>query len=361
MASRFLFLFIFILTAHPVWAVSAGGDNEVRQFYTGARAYGMGGASIAVVNDETALLSNPAALGKLREFYGTIIDPEIEGGASFNSLYNAGLSGFFDPNAVEPAMVKQGVSDYHAKGQVFPSLVFKNFGIGIYARQSLDAHLDSTGTKMQTFMLDDQALLMGFSLRFFDGRIKIGLTGKAISRIQVDKNLDTSGDMTLATNETEGVGLGGDMGLILAAPWTYIPTLAFVAHDMGGTSFEAGSGIRATTTGRPNKLEQDYDVAFALFPIHGNTTRSAITVEEQNVLAAGKAKDKTRYFHAGYEFNWGDIFFLRAGMNQKYWTAGLELASENTQIQITSYGEDIGPDGASQEDRRLVFKFSLRF
>ena len=361
MVRAFSVLFILFLTAGKLWAASLGGDNEVRQFYTGARAYGMGGASIAVVNDETALLSNPAALGKLRDFYGTLLDPEIEGGASSNRLYNAGLGGFFDPSAVEPAMVKEGVSDYHAKAQIFPSLVFKNFGIGVYARQSLDTHLDSTGQHMQTYMLDDQALLMGFSLRLFDGRIKFGVTGKAISRIQIDKSLDTTGDMSIGTNSSEGVGLGSDMGLILAAPWTFIPTLAVVAHDVGGTKFEAGSGIRGSTSTRPDKIEQDYDVALAIFPIHGNNLRSSLTVEMQNMVEGSKATDKTRYFHAGYELNWGDILFLRAGMNQKYWTAGLELASEHTQIQLTSYGEDIGPDGASQEDRRVVFKFSLRF
>jgi hypothetical protein len=41
---------------------------EFYEFYTNARALGMGGASLAVTNDETALLLNPAALGKLRNF-----------------------------------------------------------------------------------------------------------------------------------------------------------------------------------------------------------------------------------------------------------------------------------------------------
>ena len=37
-----------------------------------------GGAGIAVVNDETAMLINPAGLGKLRDYIFTIADPEIE-------------------------------------------------------------------------------------------------------------------------------------------------------------------------------------------------------------------------------------------------------------------------------------------
>jgi hypothetical protein len=48
-------------------------------------------------------------------------------------------------------------------------------------------------------------------------------------------------------------------------------------------------------------------------------------------------------------------------MNQRYWTAGLELASERFQLQFASYGEDIGPSGAPKEDRRWVGKMAIRF
>ena len=49
-------------------------------------------------------------------------------------------------------------------------------------------------------------------------------------------------------------------------------------------------------------------------------------------------------------------------MNQSYWTGGVELASEFLQLQFTSYGEEVGIDGGDNvEDRRYIFKFSLRF
>ena len=52
-----------MLGAQVSWA------RERRSFYEGVRGRGMGGAQIATVNDETALLVNPAGLGKLRDFY----------------------------------------------------------------------------------------------------------------------------------------------------------------------------------------------------------------------------------------------------------------------------------------------------
>jgi hypothetical protein len=48
-------------------------------------------------------------------------------------------------------------------------------------------------------------------------------------------------------------------------------------------------------------------------------------------------------------------------MNQGYWTAGLELAVYNYQMQFATYGEEIGTKDTTKEDRRYVAKFSWRF
>ncbi len=344
-------------------AVARSADaGEVREFYNGVRALGMGGASIAVVNDETALLSNPAGLGKVRDFYGTILDPELDGSSSItNAYYSKPFGSPFEPAEVQKTMDLQRESYYHANAQLFPSIVVRNFGIGIFGRNLLDATVDASGANMKTYYLSDVSIVLGYNLRLWDGRIKLGVTGKAISRIEIDKNLPTTGDLSISGNASEGAALGADVGLILTAPWTWLPTLSAVVRDVGGTNFEAGAGLRMSTTDRPQRIEQDIDVAFALFPIHSNDYRSSFTIEYQKMKSAGEATDKTRYAHMGYELNMHDIFFLRAGMNQRYWTAGLELSSEHTQLQIASYGEDVGPDNAPKEDRRYVVKFAIRF
>jgi hypothetical protein len=61
------------------------------------------------------------------------------------------------------------------------------------------------------------------------------------------------------------------------------------------------------------------------------------------------------------ELNYADALFVRAGMNQRYWTAGLELSIVNYQFQAASYGEEIGDDVTPREDRRYVVKFAFRF
>jgi hypothetical protein len=348
---------ISIIISGSAWS------QEVTRFYTGSRMMGMGGASIAVVNDETALLSNPAGLGKLRDKYGTILDPEIEASSNYTKL-NA-LSAIGDPlalDSVKPALDASPDTHYHARAALFPSFVVRNFGIGIYYRKVLDAYEDPTGANVTANYRDDMALLLGYNFRFFDGRIKFGFNGKFISRIAIENaTIATSAPMDIKSNAVEGAGVGSDVGLIMTAPWTWLPTISAVVRDVGGTSFSSGSGLRLTVPNRPTKISQDIDVAVALFPIHSNRVRSAFTAEYSQLNAASKDSDKTRYMHVGIETNISDLLFIRAGVNQRYWTAGLELASEHTQIQLTTYGEDVGTTGSPVEDRRYIFKFAFRF
>ena len=320
-------------------------------------------ALVAVVNDETALLVNPAALGKLRDFYGTIFDPELELGAAVPGMYGSdAFSNPFELSDVKAALNSNRGTHYHAKAQVFPSFVGRNFGIGLYGNYLLDAEMNSAGTQIDTYYRNDLALVLGFNFRFLDGRIKLGFNTKLISRIEVVKtDVDPNGSLAYSAIASEGLGLSTDVGLILAAPWQYLPTITAVLRDVGGTSFDKASGVRLSTTERPNMIEQDLDVGAAIFPIHTNYFRSAWTVEYRGLLTSANVDDKAKLIHGGLELNFGDAFFLRAGYNQRYWTAGFELASERFQWQLASYGEEIGTDTAPKEDRRYTLKFAYRF
>lgn len=351
-----MFLFFSMMISMPLFA------QEVRENYNGARSMAMGGASIAVVNDETALLINPAALGKLRDAYGTILDPEVEGSARLKQMYDTkAFTDPFDLTQVKDALDYSRDTYYHAKAQLFPSFVAKNFGIGIHGSRLLDAQMNTDGTILDTFYQEDVSVLMGFNLRFFDGRVKMGVVGKAISRIELIGDLDPTGNLDIRSQASEGLGLGMDAGIILTAPVAGLPTISGVIRDIGDTPFTGGSNLRLASSTRPVTLRQDIDVALAFFPIHSNRSRSQFTLQWDKIKASSEATDKNRYYHVGYEFNYADILFFRLGMNQKYATGGVELAGENTQIQLSTYGEDVGVDGESVEDRRVIFKFAFRF
>ena len=354
----FLILCILLLCSFDALA------SERRSFYNGARGLAMGGAQLATVNDETALLVNPAALGKLRDYYGTILDPEVEATNAIGQM-NRGSS-ITNPFSVEDMKNTLNISReayYHAKAQVFPSLVMKNFGIGLYGNYLLDGEMNGAGTSLQTYYRSDMALVAGFNLPLWDGRIKIGVSAKLINRIEVDNPaVDPTGSVDMATiGVTEGTGLSTDVGLILAAPVEWLPTITAVAHDVGGNSFDTSHGLRMTTTNRPTALKQDIDVAAAIFPIHANRVRSAWTVEYRGLLTGSDEVDKAKLIHAGAELNFSDMFFVRAGYNQRYVTGGIEFSTERMQFQLSTYGEEIGTSSNPREDRRTAVKFAFRF
>lgn len=354
----FLILSLLLLFSGESWG------RERRNFYSGARGLAMGGAQIATVNDETALLINPAALGKLRDFYGTILDPEIELSNKVPEMNRASsITNPFKVEDIKDTLDLARGTYYHAKAQMFPSLVARNFGIGLFGNYTLNGDMNADGTNMDVYYRSDLAMALGYNFRFFDGRIKIGFNAKILNRIEVDNpTVDPSGSLDMTTvGATEGTALSTDVGLIMTAPWALLPTLSAVVHDVGNTTFDKASGLRMETANRPNMLKQDIDVAMAIFPIHSNKVRSAWTVEYRSLLTGSEETDKAKLIHGGMEVNFSDIFFVRAGYNQRYYTGGFELASERMQFQLTTYGEEVGTETSPREDRRTVFKFAFRF
>lgn len=353
----FLIPLLIVLTSESSYA------RERHEFYSGARCQAMGGACIGVVNDETALVVNPAALGKLRDTYGTLLDPEIEiNQLSMNEISKNSALKAFQLEEIKSILDDNLDKSYHARLQLFPSFVAKNFGIGILGKFNLDARESSNGSTIDTFYRDDLTFILGYNLRFFDGRIKVGFNAKLISRIEVDDPaLSAVGPLDYKSIASEGVGLSTDVGIIFTAPWTFLPAITAVVRDVGGTSFDQATGVRMTAASRPQLVKQDVDVAVALFPVHSRFVRSSWTLQYNGLLSLDQEEDKAKRMHGGMEFNFGDVFFMRAGYNQRYWTAGMELASERFQFQVASYGEEIGTQVQAEEDRRYTLKVAWRF
>jgi hypothetical protein len=353
---------IFIIYLPPLNA------TERYEFYTGVRQNGMGGAGVAAVNDETALLTNPALLAKLRGYIVTIVDPEISGGAQNLAIVGSNAPAqMLEPNGLLTALNQQTNKHWHAKAQLFPSFVLSNFGMGVFYKQVYDAEVVSSTPTSGTprFLFDytyDTGMVMGYALRFFDGRVKLGMAGRYINRVEARKDLDpTVAAAAIGDQVSEGAGLAVDGGISLTAPWTFLPTIAASIHDIGTTRYDLNNGFFYKNGRRPLDSSPKVDVGIAIFPIHANHIRSVFTVDYRDITTAGEETDAIRRIHGGVEVNIADAIFARAGMNQRYWTAGLEFSMRYLQIQAATYGEEIGTATAYREDRRYTGKLSIRF
>lgn len=351
-------LFWLIFLSFPALA------GERYEFFNGVRALGMGGASVAVVNDETALLTNPAALGKLRDYFITVIDPEISVSAAAEQIAGTELIKMIQPQEALNRCLLDPNKHLQERAQIFPSIVVPNFGFGVFGKYEVNAEVDSTSNTFLYDYTNDFAMVFGFNLRLFNGIMKIGANARVTNRAEVrrDDIATTETALSLKDLAAEGLGIGSDVGTIIALPVALLPTLAIAYRDVGRTSYSFRDGMFMNTDDRrPESTAESVDVALAIYPILGKRMRSSWTVEYRDVLTYSDETDQMRRLHAGVEFNFADAFFMRAGMNQRYWTAGLELSMMNYQFQGATYGEDIGVAGNSREDRRYVVKFAFRF
>lgn len=355
---------LMVVAASSV-ASAASFNGEIDEFYTGVRSLGMGGVYVNTVNDETALLTNPAGLGKLRDYTFTIVDPELHGAFANTEIVN--VTNFMDALSIQGLLDRLNQTrgqHWHSKMQLFPSFVAPNFGIGLLAKYQMNAAVDPAGTTYRLDYVNDWALALGYNFRMYGGIVKVGVTGRFVNRSEIHDNLDPgSTGLTVAGIAREGMGIAADAGLILTAPIAGLPALGFSVRDAGNTSYNFREGMFNATALRPQDTEQTVDVALSFQPILGNRTRATIAFEYHGITTplVESQEDATKRSHAGIEFNFADFAFVRAGANQGYWTAGLEFATEKFQLQVASYGEEIGNPNGRREDRRWVGKFALRF
>ncbi|MCC6137286.1 MAG: hypothetical protein IT287_01535 [Bdellovibrionaceae bacterium] len=335
--------------------------TSAADFYQGIRQMGMGGAAVAVVNDETALLLNPIGLGRLREPYVTIIDPEITTNMDSVSVVQ-GLA--FDSVEIDKVYDELGGrldTDYFARAQFFPSFATRNYGIGFLGKYDVLAKRRSVDQFLELQYTSDWAAVAGYNHSFFGGQVKVGISGRYIDRVEFAGAIDpTTQGLELKNLAVNGTALAADIGLSLTSPTDWLPTISVLMKDVGDTSFTMGKGMRDSYLGLgdPSKIPMTVDVAAALFPIWSNSSRGTITVEYDDVLGDG---DTEKRLHAGLEINLADRFFFRGGWNKGYFTSGFEFATSSFQLQLAYYGEEIGTDDNPVQDDRLAIKTVFRF
>ncbi|MBK9294610.1 MAG: hypothetical protein IPM57_09215 [Oligoflexia bacterium] len=352
---------VFFLTQFQTLQTLAA---ESKPFFRNVRAQSMGGAAVATVNDESALFLNPAGLGKLRGGYVALVNPEIETNYETVSAIGANYSAvtaFLNPQAMHDLALRNPDKPMHMKLQILPAFVTTNFGFGLLANYTSTAEYTTNTGLVQLDYKNDIGLVLGYCFRLLEGRLKIGISGKILNRVEVSQTV-TAGSTGLTLNNIarEGTGIGWDLGVIMTAPWAWLPTLAIVAHDVGNTKFSMGNGYFYPTGNKPNDQYQSVDVGISVFPYDGKTTRTSFTVEWRDAQNP-ESQDIYRRIHTGLEVNFSDFIYLRAGMNQRYYTAGLEMSFDRQQLQLATYGEEIGTYPSYREDRRFIFMYGFRF
>jgi len=348
----------------------------------GVRPQGMGGAFIAVDGtDENALFYNPAAINDFEnKVHMKFLLPSV------NFSYKA--IPFFSNDLTDLADDIDAAGTDAAKIGVFNQFKATNTGryeeIGIhgsianfmykwvsaalfYDNSSVLGLLNPASSEITLESVSTGGLQVGSAYSFFDNNLQAGLALKFVERHLISETI-TQRDV-IANAEFDdaisfgqaGFGIGFDLGVKGKIPWDakawkYLdPTFALTLQDVGDTRFFAGDNV--------GHMEESLSAGLALHPNFGKFT----SIFALDVRDLDRRTDFITKLHAGYELTWPEIskvlrsISARVGMNQGYVTGGLGFDFKYVQLNMATYGKEVGINTRQKQSRMFGFQLATGF
>lgn len=382
------FLLLWVQSSFAADTVKAL-DFTIHQEYTSTRALGMGNAFTAVADDHSSMFYNPATLafrtdGQLRMF--------LRAGATPESLK------IFDD------IEKVGKMDEADQAQAYSDLLNENYGEHLYYRVptigavwvrpgwgialipadlSLDAAFHrQVGPTLNVNLYVDTTLAFSYArkLKWLPKThdLSWGATIKSLHRIHVGEALSAAqfvegGDIFDTSHANEGLTADIDLGTYWKPPvpqkgffkfLKYMePSFALVGRNLVDYGFTTNFHFIDEASGQPPKLQRRFDLGskWQLPKFWVFDPKFALDVRDMGHENFTFKKGS----HAGAEFYWKMFNWWKgywsAGLNQGYWTAGLGAKMAFFQLDIASFGEEVGTSSTPQESRRYMVEMALDF
>ena len=155
-------------------------------------------------------------------------------------------------------------------------------------------------------------------------------------------------------------------GLELSSPEKeeYLPlTFGLVVHNVIGGEFTLSKQVNKNATEVPTKLHRVIDIGSQYMLRDGEDFKIRYMLDFKNILHPEISLNKS--FHTGIEFDYSpNTWFktqFRAGLNQMYYTAGASLLFAVINIDVVTYGEEVGTATTKLENRVLAAKLGFSF
>jgi hypothetical protein len=334
--------------------------QDISPVHSNARAYGMGGAFAAVVDDDESLFFNPASLARNKGIGWRLADPYagVAGVDSITQFANLQDEAKFNETLGElygePIWVGLGGKTAISLPFVAVAYYYDN-----YASISID---NPVAPEMTTKVIADKGVAFGFGLPM--GFMEMGFVMRSIERIGDQRTFGTgtianivAGIETPAvifdTLETKGKGFGFDAGINFTIPLPVRPTISFVGKNIGNMKFTA---IEAGGTAPASELA-NYTVGAALSIDAGFVSLTpAIQFDHLTDTTVQLGKKA----HLGLELDL-PLLDLRVGFNQGYYTLGAGIDIGLVRVEGATWGEELGDYPGQLESRRYMVQVILDF
>ncbi|MFP5519142.1 MAG: hypothetical protein ACLGGX_04520 [Bdellovibrionia bacterium] len=366
---------------------------KIHNHYVSPRALGMGNAFVAVADDYSGLFYNPAGLAR-RENHE--INMSIEGGvtASFFSFAKDIEEAQNLPNATEnqkQQAIMEVIEDQYGSTFGFrlaPATgiwVAPNWGVGVIP---LDLSVELTprqkvGPAIDATVIADTTVALGYGREVNwipNSRTSVGILGKFVNRGFASKSIlaiEAATDPNLISKDDlyEGFTVDADIGILYTPElpgdgwfWKMMklarPTFGAVIRNVGEFGFGQSMGLLGdNSVGEPERIYRVIDIGtrweYPDFWIFGGRG----VMDFKNILHP--KHDFRKGLHLGFEFDWTMFSWwkgqYRVGLNQGYLTLGASALLGVFNLDLVTYGEEVGAGDQLQENRVYMFRANLNF
>ncbi len=365
-------------------------DYTIHHSYQSIRALGMGGAFTALADDYSAIFYNPAGLtrldeGNLNMFISAAADQDI---LKFTSdLKNAAANSSGAGGSVDVTSIANLISSNYGKhfSSRIPSagLLYArpNWGLAIIPVDlSLEIELhQSAGPSASVVATQDTTMAYSYAREIMktSDKLALGATLKGTYRAYYNKSflaldLAQNSNLLSASDAQEGLSVDGDLGALYtfhdpgSGFWHAVrPSLSMVVQNIAGGNFNAGNFklINKAGNSAPPSDQRRLNIGTALELPSWWVFKSRFLFDETDIGHDNFTLKKGS--HLGAEFRWKMKSWFqgawRAGFNQGYWTAGFTGLFAVFQLDLASFGEEVGPSTNPYESRKYMLRMSLDF
>jgi len=338
--------------------------------YETPRSQGMGGAFVAVADDQQALFSNPAGLSQITDKSYAVLDATAEINQDMRRVENK-ADGLSDADTSEARAANNRVLS-EIMGQqsrlVASNLAYylgsTGFGTGFLYQTIAQVGVERPTNPRIRAKADVDSVLVGAIARPIGNRVVFGdaATGhwglgmKFISRRTLDREYDARDFATLSEDDLrndslKGAALDIDGGVLykLANPWNQ--TVGFSVSNVFESEIDARIG----------RLPRRVDVGTAIRPLSGSPERSRkllLAADLADITSDGTLFSKLRL---GMEARMRTWLTLRGGLRGGYLSAGATAKFREARFEFATYSEELGERPGDREDRRYSVSMAVDF
>lgn len=376
---------VFLLTAIQVQAQGVRSlDFTIHQEYTSTRALGMGNAFTAVADDHSAMFYNPAALAWRKDGHLRML---LRGGTTIDSfeLFDEIDKVGDKPESEQPQAYSDLITSHYGDHFYYriPTIgaVWARPGWGIAlipADLSLDVGVHrQVGPALNINLYVDTTLAFAYAkkLKWFGKRHQVswGTTVKTMHRIHVGEALSAGAlaqgqDLFDTSHANEGLTADLDLGFYWKPPANgfmrhMAPSFALVGRNLIDYGFKQNLHFIDENSGEPPKLQRRLDVGSNWDLPNVWVFDPHFAVDVKDIFHENWTPRKGA--HAGFELYWKMFNWWKGhwsvGVNQMYWTAGFGARLAWFQLDLCSFGEEVGTDANPKESRRYMAEMALDF